>query len=404
MLPIEMTLLSLESIPEDGDPILSLYLLTDPSTALGRNLHAQLSAVGQSLKHDLGPDGAAVELLERELDDARIFLDSLGESPRSLAIFSSAARGLFKSIPLSMRVGPEAFWGSAPYLRPLFAALDEFEPTMVVLLDNERARLFRVFLEQIEQVEEFEDHVPGKHRQSGGAWAPPPGTWAQGGWGDAGIQRRHEQYVRAHARHAVDALVSQAASEPFDRLVLGGSQEALVEFRRLLPRRFRSRVAGEMHLRVNASPGEILSAVRKLSEQHERLEEQHLIEELAESLGQEMAVVGAAEVAQAVTQRQAYVLVFARDTRVSGGVCEQCHVVAVPPFGERCLGCGGDIRRVADLVEHLLRRVLAAGGRIEEVRGPAAERLSQLGGIGAFLRYSVAGAEAAAEAPVEIVR
>lgn len=47
------------------------------------------------------------------------------------------------------------------------------------------------------------------------------------------------------------------------------------------------------------------------------------------------------------------------------------------------------MHRIADLAEHLTQRVLAQGGRVEEVRGTAAERLATHGAIAAFLRYTL---------------
>ncbi len=48
---------------------------------------------------------------------------------------------------------------------------------------------------------------------------------------------------------------------------------------------------------------------------------------------------------------------------------------------------------LADLVERLVTRVIRAGGRVEEVRGPARETLLRSEGLAALLRYVPSPAE-----------
>jgi hypothetical protein len=52
-----------------------------------------------------------------------------------------------------------------------------------------------------------------------------------------------------------------------------------------------------------------------------------------------------------------------------------------------CPRCGEALVAHADLVERVVWRVLKAGGKIEEVRAPAASRLRERGGLAALLRY-----------------
>lgn len=58
--------------------------------------------------------------------------------------------------------GDEAAWETRPQLEPLYALRDTFERVAVALGDKERARLFTVFLGQIETRQEVVDAVPGK--------------------------------------------------------------------------------------------------------------------------------------------------------------------------------------------------------------------------------------------------
>ncbi len=389
-LPIEMTVEDLERFVPTDASVLSLYLLTDPTAGAGQNLHAQATGLLHELAARLGPESDAGAQVRAEGETVQRVIASLGTPPRSVAIFTSTARGFCRVAALPVRMPPGAFWGTAPYLRPLLAALDEHERTIVVLLDKERARFFRVFLGQIEEIHDFEDAKPKKHRQMGGAWAyPPVSDWTRGGWADSGIARREELRVQSHARRAATTLMRLADEERVDRVIVGGTPEVMSEFRRLVPKRLRRRVAAqEVHAPLFASPAEVRTAVAVVEEQIERANEERLVSDVLDGLGTDQAVGGPADVLDAAGGGRVHVLVFAETARLPGGRCERCGSLTVAPLPTACAACGGPVRPVADLVDDLAGQVLDQGGRVEEVRGAAAERLAPWGGIAALVRYS----------------
>ena len=242
MLAIDRTLEELRAFRASDHKALSVYLLTDPSRPAGRKPVTQLRDALRELARRLPsgtdpdtafqPDAAAIEQ----------YLAGLEPPPRGVAIFSHAPSDFFRALPLPTRFAPRADAGETFNLRPLLAALDEYEHTLVIILDKERARLFHTFLDQIEEVEAFTDEVPGKH--------------AQGGYSQPAFQRHHELHVLWHARRAADALARLADREPVDRIFIGGPTEALAEFRRLLPKRLRHRIAGTIAVPLLAPPAD----------------------------------------------------------------------------------------------------------------------------------------------------
>lgn len=281
------------------------------------------------------------------------------------------------------------------------AALDEFERTLVVLLDKERARVFRLFLGEIEETADLVEATPKKHRQIGGSWAYPPSPdWSRGGGSDSGIVRHEEAHVHWHARHTVDALTGLAASERVDRILIGGAPEMLAEFRHLLPAALRGRVAdAAVHAPLYATAAEVLATALPVMERAERLHEGRLVTDMLEAVGSGRAVLGPAAVLDAVLGQRVSLLVYVEDAHLHGRQCKGCGMLLLPPAPHECPGCGGSTHQVADLVEHLIERVVRQGGRIEAVRGPAAERLAAADGIGALVRYPATVSVAAAGAP-----
>jgi hypothetical protein len=396
-LAVETTVQELENYPADAGPVLSVYLLTDPTTQPGRNLHAQFSDLMRALKDQLAAVPEAWEEVERLLPAVQAALEALGAPPRGTAIFAARGGDFVRTVRVPVRMKPAAYWGRTPYLRPLLAALDEFERTLVVLLDKERARFFRVFLQQIEEIAEMEDVHPARHRQTGGAPSHIGVDWRQGGWARGAIPRHEEVHVLWHAKRAADALARLADRERVDRVLVGGTPEVTAEFLRLLPRPLQDRVAGEVHAPMYAPASEVLAAVQAREEEAERAAEERLIDDLIEQAGTGYGLFGLADVVAAVNEQRVYLLVVAEGMQAQGSRCEQCGLLATEPDLAACPACGGSMVRVADLVEALTERVLDMHGRVEEVRGRAAERLRARGGIAALARYALRTAPTAAE-------
>jgi hypothetical protein len=54
---------------------------------------------------------------------------------------------------------------------------------------------------------------------------------------------------------------------------------------------------------------------------------------------------------------------------------------------ESCDYCGQAVKGVSDFIDRAAERVLDWDGSVEPMRGDAAERLQEVGNIGAFLRW-----------------
>ncbi|MFN8557507.1 MAG: hypothetical protein U0531_09235 [Dehalococcoidia bacterium] len=340
MPPVERTVRELEQFDGQGGRVLSVYLLTDPSSQPGQNLHAQLDELANGIEQQLNGHAEGIGRLRREVEAVRRAVGALTTPPRSLALFSCTERHFLREIRLPVRVAPAAVWSPAPYLRPLLGALDEFERTLVLLIDKERARLFRVFLGHISEIDDLIEDTPGRHRQIGGAYAYPSSPdWTRGGFADPGIVRHEEAHVHHHAKRAVEALARAVARERADRVLLGGAPEALVEARRLLPRPLRGRLAPDVaHVPLFAAPAEVLTAVQPLIERAERAEEERILDDLIEQAGAGRAVFGVTAVGDAAAAGNVHALVYGADVD-RWWLRQRCTGIAAPAPA-RCSACG----------------------------------------------------------------
>jgi peptide subunit release factor 1 (eRF1) len=200
------------------------------------------------------------------------------------------------------------------------------------------------------------------------------------------MARDHEMHVLAHVRHAVDALARMDAGDPARRVLVGGPEEVLSAFARLLPKHLRSRVHPALRLPVAAAPARVLEQAREANRALERESEERLVAEVL-SEGRARAALGAQSVVEAVNEKRARLLLLTEDVRLAGSECPHCQSLFADSTREYCPVCGAELRWVPDLVPALQEAVLKQDGRIQEVREGAARSLAVHGGIAARVRY-----------------
>jgi peptide subunit release factor 1 (eRF1) len=110
------------------------------------------------------------------------------------------------------------------------------------------------------------------------------------------------------------------------------------------------------------------------------------VEQLIEAAEkQEQATIGLDQTLAALQAGRVRQLVYAEGWAASGSRCSNCSSLTANS-GPACGYCGATLHRVNDLLARAARRAAAMGGVVEQVRGDAATRLKEAGGIGAFFR------------------
>jgi peptide subunit release factor 1 (eRF1) len=357
--------------PKDG--VLSVYLDTSPARVIGQGhllfLRDAYKAIRATLpKEDLEPFEAAATQIEAHLSS------DVAATHAGLAVFGAAPPSYFRSVPLPAAPREEVVWDKHAHIAPLQAALDDFERFAVVLFDKERARLFTIYLGEIETELAVDDYVPGK--QATGGWY---------GLAQARYARHHEDHVRRHVKHTIGTLMVLLRGRPFDRLFLAGPDEALSFLMRELPRPLRARFAGTIRLELFASSADVLHAALEAASVAERKTEAATVKELVEEGGRRFVVLGPAPTLEAITTGRVHKLLVANTYQGPGSECERCGQMTVEDA--TCPKCGQATTAVLDLRERAVERALDQGALVETVSGDAAEELMAHGGMGAWVRY-----------------
>ena len=245
-----------------GHPVLSVYLNVDQSreTNLNRKFEVSLGNLLRELEQGL-IDGFEREVFAASAERMRRFVADYQPAARNLVILCDALGDFLWHRELNVPLRNEVRWSEAFYLRPLIEALDEFERYGVVLADRAQARLFTVYLGEIE--EHGESFAPGEVKISKAAGTDHVRSQMR-------FQRKADQYAHRHLKRVAELTVELADRHSFDRLLLAGPVEATSQLHHLLPKQWQSRVVASLNLPVDAAQHSVLAATLRFSEEAER--------------------------------------------------------------------------------------------------------------------------------------
>lgn len=363
---------------KEDSPVLSVYLHLDRSLGLNAS-HQMQTGLKQMLK-SIEQKLDERDLAEFDADVDRVLHLLADHKPRrqSLAIFCDASERFFLVYEHNASLRNGAWWEKTPHIRPLLEALDEYERFAVILTDKSQTRLFTVFLGEIEEQRVAFAPVEVKHIKA---------TSKDQLRSQTNIQRKTEMHVLWHLKHVAEMMDRLAHLHAFDRLVLAGPVQATSELHRLLSKRLRSRVVATLTLPIQASEQKVLQETLKIEQEIVRAAQVELLEELiAAAAKQDQATLGLEPTLEALREARIARLFYAEGFTSRGSECPTCSSLFV---GARkfCGYCGAELRAVEDLIERMADGVVDEGGKVELVRGVAAQHLQSAGGVGAFLRF-----------------
>ena len=364
--------------PKTGSPILSVYLDTDQSQEI--NLERGFEVVLKDLLREirLRVDKEARKEFDADAEMARQFVEEYRDIKRELVIFCNASENFLWTRALNVRARNRASWNDTPFVRPLIEILDEYERYAVVLTDRKQARLFTIYLGEIEERTQAEapfdvtrvnaigtDHIESQMT----------------------VQHKADEHEHLHLKRVAGLTARLASAREFDRLILAGTVEATSALLVLLPKALQARVVREISLPINGSDALVLEETLKVQAEIEREREEELVRELITAAHKhQKAVVNVTPTVHAIQEQRVWQLVYADGFAPPGGQCGNC-LALYAGEKEACDYCGEQVKQVGDFVDRAAERVLEMDGKVELVRGAAAERLQGVGSIGAFLRF-----------------
>ena len=200
------------------------------SKMLSIYLDVQSRSPGRLNQHYEGELLRKLESIQKQLSDKRErrnflasarrvkhFMAKHKPKGRGLIVFSSDHDQLFWWRDISVPVASEVHWNTLPRIRPLLELADEFERYGVILTDREEARLFTVFMGEIEHHLEIRSSARVKHIKKAGA---------ERMFSQTQFERTARLHALWHLKKVAKLAQRQMSLKALDRLVLAGPSEA----------------------------------------------------------------------------------------------------------------------------------------------------------------------------------
>lgn len=250
-----------------------------------------------------------------------------------------------------------------PNVMPLLWALDEYEPYLIVLVDQNQARFFISYLGSAEfqpgttlNLDFGADHFGDKAVRV----ATQTGEYVSRG----SVRDEFADFVDEHVaqlhRKVVDQIKTLSDKHQVRRIILGGNEQAAHHVRSLMPDKLAESVVAVLPIPIHTDTQEMIERVQPTALEHERQEEIKLVQEivdLAKAGGR--GALGWEAVRKALQMQQVELL-----------------ILPWPVVDES---------QATDLT----LKTFASNGKIELVHGEAAQLLGGEGGLAARLYYAL---------------
>ncbi|HKY28043.1 MAG TPA: Vms1/Ankzf1 family peptidyl-tRNA hydrolase [Pyrinomonadaceae bacterium] len=266
-----------------------------------------------------------------------------------------------------------------PHVYPLARLIDQYRRYAVVLADTNRAQIF-IFAAGRAVDQQGIENVKTKHAKVGG-------------WSQARYQRHEENYHLHHAKEVVDVLERTVREEGIEIIVLAGDEETVIPIlKEQLPKALAEKVIDVIRLGIDTPEHELLEESLKVFRRHDTLTDMQKVQRLLnEFRADELAVTGVPDTLAALSNGQVEeLLIAATPESIQYDQSEVAKVLEIyGREGEQAPEL--DQRTVAD---ELVRRAnQLSSARVTFIE--SAERLAQVGGVGALLRYRISAENAA---------
>lgn len=342
--------------PGTGEAVTSVYLNTDGARfPRAVDYEARLDALLRDAREAAGSRGAEVAQAVAADTDAisrwvREEFDRSGV--KGLGLFASEGE-IFERVAVETPFRNLVRVNDTPYVVPLQALLGRSHRIGLVVIERDKARLFRYQLGHAEEYLGVASDVHGQH--------------SQGGWSQARFSRNIEHEALHHMKDTAEVVRKAHEEEPFHALVLAGPQAEVAEFEKLLhPYVARIVHATRVSLPVDVTVDQARETFEAVEQELVSGRRRELLSRLQAAAGQaEKAAFGVRHVVEAVNAKRVDTL-FLVEGAGSPGWRSATGALALHKEGAEAYGA--PVERVDDLVDECVDAAVRGGAHIELFR------------------------------------
>jgi len=349
-------------------PVLSVYLNTEPSEG---NSDAYKLRLRTMLKEvNLPEDVSAVE---------RYFDHEFDRTGRSVAMFSCVPEKFFRAYSLAVPLRSRVRISDHPHVKPLADLLDSYGGYGVALVDKQGARLFSFHLGELREQEGVMGEEVRRIKRGGAS------SVAGRRGGVAGQTKHAEEVAGRNMREAAEFAARFFAENNVRRVLIGGAELNVANFRAQLPKAWQSLIVGTFPMSMTAGKDEVLERSMQIGREVENQREAAVIQTLITNASKGRGgVMKLDDTLRCVHEGRVQSLVIREGYRAPGYRCTGCGYLTAHEQ-KKCSFCGKAFEQIPDAVEMAVRKVMQQGGDVEVLHED--QNTERFGHIGAILRY-----------------
>lgn len=355
-------------------PLISLYLNAQPGQHGRDNFEPFVRKELNNRVKSFAEDSPERKSFNRDIERINEYLTlELPPSANGVAIFACAgADDFFKAVHFEAPIpANELRVSGRPYLYPLARIVDQHPRFAVLVADTDAARFFVVDMGRITRRMDIDNT---------GRSLAPAGVWSQ-----LRFERRLENYNSLHAKEVVDTLDGIVREEAVDLIVLGGDEVIVPLLQRHLPPRLADIVTEVLPLDIRTSEHEILRAsMESVLDDNTQSDAEKVRDLLDSHRSGGLTAVGFQSTLEALQNgRVDELLLTAVPSEIR--VDESASELLAHDAGDSLATKNNSAELNAAATGMLVTHAIQTRAAITFIEDPML--LSEIGGVGAFLRY-----------------
>ncbi|MDZ4799583.1 MAG: VLRF1 family aeRF1-type release factor [Bryobacteraceae bacterium] len=355
-------------------PVISLYLNTQ-ADARGRDQYEGFLRKELATRVKTWETGTEErKSLDADIERIHAWLENeLAPSANGVALFACSGAGLWEAVQLNVPLdGHRLYIYNQPHLYHLTRLDDEYPRYAALLTDANSARIFVFGLGQTIDTEQ----VKGKkvHRVK------------VGGWSQARYQRRVENAHQSHAKEVVEVLDRLVREEGIKHILLTGEPQMMTVLQGEMPKHLADKVVDVLRLDLKSSDQEVFeTTLQRMREEDARSDADKVERMMVQYRARGLACVGPEDTLAALANGQVDEVLISANLEQEHAEPESVEAVLAPEIPDSEGGTESDEPRQVLLADLLVTRAGQTDAHVTFIEDP--ELLSEVGGVGAFLRW-----------------
>ncbi len=311
---------------------------------------------------------------EKEIfnENIRLFYEQLKKEARPLnssVFFICWLLDMARCYELEVPVEDKVVLGSSPFIKPVAEIRDEYEDFAVVIVDNDRARVYLVSAMKEKDQKEIRGNIKNHVKV--------------GGWSQQRYERRRDGELQSYVKDITEYLKVLDRDHEFTRIVMTGAREITTLLRQELESSFRDKLLADEVIDLKQTDPD--DEIYKLFNSLERCEEKNIWMKIKSVyLSGGLAVMGLKDVLENLNLGRVDAVLVERNFRFRGTRCRDCGWLE-PSDTDTCSHCSSDNVFSADIINEITQLVYQTAADIEYA--DYIEELDKMGHIAALLRY-----------------